>query len=690
MRGGRAPGRRFGARRPGGTGASHRRRAAVGLPGLHTRRHPRRRRRLHDRNTRTAAGGPYPCTGWRTLRDPGRSAPAWRQLRRTDPLGWLTTGRPLLMALSSCRTSPTAERGRHGEEIVPPSVLPAPFMAPETVGGRVSSQAADIYALGVLLAHATTGRYPFGEGPPEVLAYRASHGKAELHGLPADLAEAVAAALAAVPGDRPTAAELSRSSALRRATSVADSPAPGKVIIALAALAQETADLGGDADRDLSRRTDVATRPLHRAADGPTSSSATARSSPAGPLTRRALLSRLATGAAGAVLGAGTALTWTATREPAHRSLPDRPLATARVPGLPPAALWRFDDVTARTTLLRVTGAGRYLVTRGETLHAHEIRSGKEVWERPVTFGRANPVLLVGEGRILVQTHDALVLCSLDDGRTHWIDRTLHTQNTTVLELLAVGGDTVWLHLGPAAGASATTHALAAFDLAARKELWRSELPADFVYELSLTPTPAGLLVEVLPEVDPHRDPYGTRKVPLACFDRATGRSLWQRTYEGVYSGPASAVDETGRFYVLSTGRARAYDATSGNQLWESTLRFDGQHSPLLLAGTLLCETDPVNGVVALDRDTGRKVWQQRLDEPLQWFLLGTMATSASGRTLFVPTRRQLAALDLRSGDRLWQLAFVGREDPSPLQLLATPDVLIVAQPSVVFALPAV
>ncbi|MBT2445131.1 hypothetical protein J7E93_34625, partial [Streptomyces sp. ISL-36] len=137
---------------------------------------------------------------------------------------WLTTGGPLLLALHACRTprgTAVSRGGRPGraarsgvlETDGRVSMVAPSFMAPEVAVGGPPSAAADVYALAVLMIHTATGRLPFGEGPPPVLAYRAAHGRPELHGLNGELGEAVAAALAPAPADRPTAAELSRAAA---------------------------------------------------------------------------------------------------------------------------------------------------------------------------------------------------------------------------------------------------------------------------------------------------------------------------------------------------------------------------------------------------------------------------------------------------------------------------------------------
>lgn len=84
------------------------------------------------------------------------------------------------------------------------------FLAPEQAEARadVIGPPADVFALGCLLAFATTGRPPFGTGALDALLYRTVHDAPDLAGVPEELLPLLTACLAKDPAARPTAAEL--------------------------------------------------------------------------------------------------------------------------------------------------------------------------------------------------------------------------------------------------------------------------------------------------------------------------------------------------------------------------------------------------------------------------------------------------------------------------------------------------
>ena len=93
------------------------------------------------------------------------------------------------------------------------------FMAPEQITG-VPGQSADIFAWGLTLAYAASGRQPFGSGPAEVLPYRIVHESPDIAAVPDFLRPLVEAAVSKDPDLRPTAADL-----LARLTAGAAAPA---------------------------------------------------------------------------------------------------------------------------------------------------------------------------------------------------------------------------------------------------------------------------------------------------------------------------------------------------------------------------------------------------------------------------------------------------------------------------------
>ncbi|EIV95195.1 serine/threonine-protein kinase, partial [Frankia sp. QA3] len=84
----------------------------------------------------------------------------------------------------------------------------AGWMAPEQVHGRPIGPEADVFAWGILIAYAGTGRHPFGDGSDIDLGMRIVGAAPDLRGLREPLVGLVSAALAKHPDDRPSAREL--------------------------------------------------------------------------------------------------------------------------------------------------------------------------------------------------------------------------------------------------------------------------------------------------------------------------------------------------------------------------------------------------------------------------------------------------------------------------------------------------
>ena len=105
------------------------------------------------------------------------------------------------------------------------------FMAPEQISGRPGPEA-DIFAWGVTVAYAATGRSPFGAGNSHSILYRIMYGDPDIASVPDSLLPLVEASLAKDPQSRPTAQQL-----LDRLTSASSRPGnvndtPTQVILA--------------------------------------------------------------------------------------------------------------------------------------------------------------------------------------------------------------------------------------------------------------------------------------------------------------------------------------------------------------------------------------------------------------------------------------------------------------------------
>jgi serine/threonine protein kinase len=81
------------------------------------------------------------------------------------------------------------------------------FMAPEQISGHPGPEA-DIFAWGVTLAYAATGRSPFGVGNAHSILYRIMYGDPDIGTVPDPVRPLVEAALAKDPKTRPTARQL--------------------------------------------------------------------------------------------------------------------------------------------------------------------------------------------------------------------------------------------------------------------------------------------------------------------------------------------------------------------------------------------------------------------------------------------------------------------------------------------------
>ena len=130
------------------------------------------------------------------------------------------------------------------------------FMAPEQISGH-PGPAADVFAWGVTVAYAASGRSPFGTGNTHSVLYRIMYGEADIAAVPDPVRPLVEAALAKDPQGRPTAQQLldRLTSAARRTERINDAPTQviSPQIWQTGLYSRSPADRPDDANRALPR-----------------------------------------------------------------------------------------------------------------------------------------------------------------------------------------------------------------------------------------------------------------------------------------------------------------------------------------------------------------------------------------------------------------------------------------------------
>jgi serine/threonine protein kinase len=131
-----------------------------------------------------------------------RAGVVHRDLKPSNIL--LTPSTPVVIDFGIAAAHEQTELTRTGMQLGTPG-----WMAPEQVRGRRAGPATDVFAWGMVVAYAASGRPPFGRGPADALYYRVVHQRPHLpEGLPAPLDALVPAALVKDPRQRPSVADL--------------------------------------------------------------------------------------------------------------------------------------------------------------------------------------------------------------------------------------------------------------------------------------------------------------------------------------------------------------------------------------------------------------------------------------------------------------------------------------------------
>ncbi|MFM7138243.1 MAG: PQQ-binding-like beta-propeller repeat protein [Planctomycetota bacterium] len=198
---------------------------------------------------------------------------------------------------------------------------------------------------------------------------------------------------------------------------------------------------------------------------------------------------------------------------------------------------------------------------------------------------------------------------------------------------------------------------------------WKVEIPG----RGSSSPVVMRSRVFVTTAVPIEREP-GVLDFRLLCFDRETGRELWSRScvkampHEGSHetNGFASASPCTdGELVLAHFGSQGLHGFTvAGEPLWsrdfgDMTVRNGfGEGSSPTLAGDLVIvpwDHEGPSRLFALDKRTGKTVWETPRDEPTCW-ATPLVVTDAGGITQLVMNGQTAArGYDVATGRELWR-----------------------------------
>lgn len=198
---------------------------------------------------------------------------------------------------------------------------------------------------------------------------------------------------------------------------------------------------------------------------------------------------------------------------------------------------------------------------------------------------------------------------------------------------------------------------------------WKSEIPG----RGSSSPVIVGDRVFVTSAV-PVKGEAGLFDFRLFCHDLETGREIWSQScvkavpHEGTHetNGFASASPCTDGKQVYAHFGSRGLHAytVAGDRLWsrdfgDMTIRNGfGEGSSPTLSGEMIIvpwDHEGPSMLFALDRRTGKTVWETPRDEPTCW-ATPLVATDAGGATQVVMNGETAArGYDLATGKELWQ-----------------------------------
>ncbi|NUM53365.1 MAG: PQQ-binding-like beta-propeller repeat protein [Candidatus Hydrogenedentes bacterium] len=164
-------------------------------------------------------------------------------------------------------------------------------------------------------------------------------------------------------------------------------------------------------------------------------------------------------------------------------------------------------------------------------------------------------------------------------------------------------------------------------------------------------------------------------KFNVVCFDRQTGKLLWERTAReevphegrhptGSYASNSPVTDGTLVWVNFGSRGLYCYDL-EGNQKWGRDLgkmqmknSFGEGSSPALAGDAIVVLMDHEAGsrILAFNKDTGAPLWEKVRDEATAWSSPLTVAVNGALQIVTSATNR-IRSYDAKTGDIVWECA---------------------------------
>jgi outer membrane protein assembly factor BamB len=169
------------------------------------------------------------------------------------------------------------------------------------------------------------------------------------------------------------------------------------------------------------------------------------------------------------------------------------------------------------------------------------------------------------------------------------------------------------------------------------------------------------------------KTPKNVHKFDVVCLDRATGRTLWQRTARedvpheghhptGSFAAYSPVTDGKCVWAAFGSRGVHCYDV-NGAHKWSRDLgrmttkmMFGEGSSPAPAGDALIVVMDHEAGsfIHALDKNTGQTLWKQPRDETTSWAT--PVTAEVEGRTqAIVSATKLIRSYDVRTGELIWQ-----------------------------------